>query len=830
MDPSTAGTPLAEAVLVEGTRQLQVTIEVGDVLATFGDVLLLKYAQASHGLDRVVADGLEQSGSSVAGLLPLPGRSLTVAAGSVAKCEHVVFVGTPPLGRFGYDALRTWARESLLAASATPGQVATVLATVHGTEINGSGALDEDVALASEVRGFRDALRSGDLDIRVATVRIVERDEARARRLAEGLAAAARPDANDWQPTDAALTRTVSSARDELSPDALVTASGLAAAIQHRHPEYAGTAFGRVELDPEIGPKNTVDVWLTQVRALYDTAELTASQSVRLSGRLVVAGLAMIDRDLRTVLTRAGVLAVLLAEMDIKPRDPSLRQKVPWTPDNPVGRDTDELGRRLVAKALARQLADFDRDHGGYSFALLVDGRWGAGKTTLLSFLVEEANKARESLELPPVCTVTFDAWRQSRAGPPWLRLMTALRTQLVKQHHLRGWTRIREWLRRLGTATMVTAVVVAIVAVTLVVLWATDIVGFDTAASQVTAVVALAATIVTGAKALGRVLTSDSQRQARSFIDNSPEPMDSLAEHFQWLRCRCEVPIMFLIDDLDRCAQDYVVELLDTMQKLVRDEGQGSRSPTLYIVVAADGRWLRSAYEVAHAPFADTIGEPGRPLGSLFLDKLFQVRVPVPELSPRLQQRFLEGLLGSVEEAEIGSETTIEVKARIGAATTNDEVLEVLRSTAPLERMNVAEAALEKLNSPDGAGGSEAHHALERFAPLLEPNPRSVRRFLMAFSVLRAARLAEGNPVATEPLALWTIVTVRWPLLAEYLADEPERVDLFHAPAAQSDGRVPTGLQALLAAPTDELRQVLTHPVGGPLQPDVIRQCAGLA
>ena len=126
------------------------------------------------------------------------------------------------------------------------------------------------------------------------------------------------------------------------------------------------------------------------------------------------------------------------------------------------------------------------------------------------------------------MCTVTFDAWRQSRAGPPWLRLMTALRTQLVNQHHLRGWTRIREWLRRLGTATIVTAVVVAIVAATLAVLWATDVVNFDTAASQVTAVVALAATIVTGARALGHELTSDSQRRARSFIDNGPEPMDS--------------------------------------------------------------------------------------------------------------------------------------------------------------------------------------------------------------------------------------------------------------------------------------------------------------
>src|SRR3954454_11472770 len=141
MEPSAAGTPLTEAVLVEGNHHLQVTVESGDALATFGDVLLLKYAQASFGLDRVVAEGLEQDGSIVGDLLPLPGRSLTVAAGSVAATKHVVFIGTPPLGRFGYDALRTWAREGLVAASQTPGQATTVIATIHGMEITGPGTL-----------------------------------------------------------------------------------------------------------------------------------------------------------------------------------------------------------------------------------------------------------------------------------------------------------------------------------------------------------------------------------------------------------------------------------------------------------------------------------------------------------------------------------------------------------------------------------------------------------------------------------------------------------------------------------------------------------------
>lgn len=823
MEQSTAGTPLAEVVVAQGDRSVQVTVEFGDALATFGDVLLVKYAQASYGLDRVIAERLARQGSDLTGQLPLPGHGLTIAARSVSKTEYVVFMGTPPLSRFGYDAVRTWAREGLAAASEAPGQAATVVTTVHGPEMGGGAALDEELALVWEVRGFKDALRSGEVASSLRTVRIVERDAARAQRLAEGLSAAASAEGDTRDVDDTELTRTVSSARDGLSPGTLVTAGRLATEIQRLHPEYAGASFGSIQIDRDAGATRTVDDWLKLVRRLFD-GDL-------LSGRHVVAGLAMVDQPLRATLDRAGALSALLSEMDVPPRDPSLRQEVPWTPDDPVGRHADDLGRRLVARSLAHQLASFDRDHHGSSFALLIDGRWGAGKSTLLRFLVETVSQARLERSQAPVCVVRFDAWRQSRAGPPWLRLMTGLRTQLVADGHLRGWRRLVERGRRLDTATQTAVVVFVVAASTLVVLSAAGTVSLDSAATQVSAVVAFVAALATGATALGRTLAWDSQRRARSFVDTSPEPMVQLAEHFRWLRCRCDVPVMFLIDDLDRCEQDYVVDLLDTIQKLVRDEGQDATNPpTLYIVVAADGRWLRSAYEVKHASFGDAIGEPGRPLGSLFLDKLFQVRVPVPQLSPRLQQQYLERLLGSVEQGGPRSEQAAEVVARVQAASTTDEVLEVLRSTPPLERIEVAEAALDQLTSAQSSGGPEAHHALERFAPLLEPNPRSVRRFLMAFSVLRAARLAEGNPVATDPLALWTIVTVRWPMLAEFLTDDPERVNLFNASTtSQLDSRVPDGVRDLVAQPTDELRQVFNHSVGGPLRPDVIRQCAGL-
>lgn len=828
MGPTTPGSPLATVTVAEGDRHIQVTIESGDALTTPGDVLLVKYAQGSYGLDREVVKRLRESGSDV-GQLPLPGRSLTIKVAGIAKTDHVVFMGTPPLSRFGYDAVRTWAREGLAAASNAPGRAATVVTTVHGLEIGGV-AFDEQLTLESQLQGFRDALRFDQGTASLTNVRIVERDTARARRLADQLPVAARPEVDTGDVDDSRLSPTVSAARTRLSPTGVVTAGELASSIQQLHPEYANASFGNVRIDPDLGTTRTVDDWLKLVRGLYDPADVSTSDRDLLSGRLLVAGLAMLDEPLRRTLDRDGVLSALLMEMEVRPRDPSLRQDVPWTPDDPRSR-ADDLGRRLVARSLAEQLTSFDDDHRGYSFALLIDGRWGAGKSTLLRLLVDELEQARAKRQLKPACIVSFDAWRQSRAGPPWLRLMTGLRAQLIADGYLRGPTRIVERWRRLGVAAQVAVVVFAAVAAALLALWASGALPVDSAAAQITAVAAFVAALATASTAVGRALGSDSQRRARSFLDSSPEPMIQLAEHFHWLRCRSQAPVMFLIDDLDRCDQDYVVELLDNVQKLVRDEGADSgKPPTLYVVVAADERWLRSAYQVKHASFVDAIGEPGRPLGSLFLDKFFQVRVPVPELSPRLQQRFLQGLLGSVGGGGTHSMQTGELRARIRDASTNDEVLEVLRSTDPLQRIEVAEAALDRLSSSHGSRAPESRHALERFAPLLEPNPRSVRRFLIAFDVLRAARLGEGNPVATEPLALWTIVTVRWPMLAEFLADDPERVKLFGAPKDQLDLRVQDALRDLLVAPTDELRQVFNHAVGGPLTSDVIRQCAGLA
>ena len=61
--------------------------------------------------------------------------------------------------------------------------------------------------------------------------------------------------------------------------------------------------------------------------------------------------------------------------------------------------------------------------------------------------------------------------------------------------------------------------------------------------------------------------------------------------------------------------------------------------------VVAADRRWLHAAFEKVYEQFAASVKEPGRRLGSLFLEKAFELSVSLPRLSPKTQADFWDYL-----------------------------------------------------------------------------------------------------------------------------------------------------------------------------------------
>jgi len=161
---------------------LKIDVNEGDVLLVKADVLALKYAQASYGVDAIVLKKLINLGPGV--VLPEVGgiRLFDNVPGIAAR--SVLFVGVPPLEEFMYREIRQFARKAFSSLASRAPQTALVAMTLHGA---GYG-LDEAEAFESEVAGIVDAYQDGDAPDALEQVLIVEHNHGRATRLKSLLA------------------------------------------------------------------------------------------------------------------------------------------------------------------------------------------------------------------------------------------------------------------------------------------------------------------------------------------------------------------------------------------------------------------------------------------------------------------------------------------------------------------------------------------------------------------------------------------------------------------------------------------------------------------
>lgn len=165
-----------------------VQVAEGDALARPADVLVLKHAQALHGLDRRV---VEMMGP---GRLPLPrpGMFARFKSPPGVAAPTVVFVGTRSRGQFTYSDVREFGSLALAAAATAVPAAREVAVTLHGV---GFG-LDEVESFEAEVAGIFDALERGEAPASLERVSIVEHNASRATLLQAHLASllAAEPD------------------------------------------------------------------------------------------------------------------------------------------------------------------------------------------------------------------------------------------------------------------------------------------------------------------------------------------------------------------------------------------------------------------------------------------------------------------------------------------------------------------------------------------------------------------------------------------------------------------------------------------------------------
>jgi hypothetical protein len=232
----------------------------------------------------------------------------------------------------------------------------------------------------------------------------------------------------------------------------------------------------------------------------------------------------------------------------------------------------------------------------------------------------------------------------------------------------------------------------------------------------------------------------------------------------------------------------------IDSVPEFLRsifDKDNGVTAVISLVVALLSGiealrRSLGPGSEQAAKRFAELKSEPTRRLSTHFTDLIKWINQPVslPQFSTEIQDQYWKRLLYDspiFDEANRRGARN-RAKYRMNELRTEVEILEELEKESstpannPIYGQTLREAAAERLATPEVQQHTE--HTLKEFAPLLELNPRAMKRFINAYGMTRTVDLLSGKEIADPTqLALWTIVRLRWPTLAEYLEQNPRIV-----------------------------------------------------
>jgi hypothetical protein len=476
-----------------------------------------------------------------------------------------------------------------------------------------------------------------------------------------------------------------------------------------------------------------------------------------------------------------------------EPDEPAVHDRYRTQADDPAM--VDALERGPFAAVLATRIVEIrnsertDDPDGDRAFMVHLHGPWGSGKTSILNLLRGELQKPEQKR---PALVVAFNAWKQQRMRPPWWALMNAIYRGAMSRRgrwgeRLRLWWTWWSWRWR-AEMLPILLVALAVSGLTFAILSTTTL-GFVETAAKISAAAAM---VLAGLYAYSKVMVFGSKKAVQAYADLTTDPYRRIVELFNRLVKRINSPLVVFVDDLDRCDSDYVVELLEGIQTLFR------HAPVTY-VVAADRKWICSSFEKKYGDFAGPIGEPCRPLGYLFLDKLFQISAEMPRLTREVQASYLSALLRD-EAPEVTAMTATRIaraKEQVRGINNEADLQELIEEdkakAAPgeapgesLERQRaLRHAAALQITSAQAAAATE--HRLQKLSHLLEPNPRSMKRLVNAVGMAQARGLLEGRTASPETRARWAMLSLRWPLFADFIADHPAAIAHWRKTAPES-------------------------------------------
>lgn len=365
-----------------------------------------------------------------------------------------------------------------------------------------------------------------------------------------------------------------------------------------------------------------------------------------------------------------------------------------WS-DEPA--NTDLLAFRAVAETVADAIFDDALD----PIAVGLSGAWGSGKTSVLELVVSEI-RARSETADGKVLVVSTQPWRYDPTVGPKESL-------------------IAEVLGALSAEFQAT----------------------DPAAKTAIDTLKKLARKVNWAKAVKMAARTAITLQLPEIDDvfglvsDDPESLDGekgmaeFREQFQELLADPAFNhvsrVVVLVDDLDRCLPDTVVETLEAIRLFLSAKGMS------FVIAADEERVAEAIQQKFHT--ADGAKDEESP-AKLYLHKIVQTTIPVPALSRFDTEAYLFLLLA---------------KTGLDDAAYTDLILQcdALRLTAP---------SLDSLAAPDGSPLVDHLITASRLTPILyekfHGNPRRIKRFLNDLNVRQSIARRRGFTLAPDAVA----------------------------------------------------------------------------
>jgi hypothetical protein len=253
------------------------------------------------------------------------------------------------------------------------------------------------------------------------------------------------------------------------------------------------------------------------------------------------------------------------------------------------------------------------------------------------------------------------------------------------------------------------------------------------------------------------------------------------------------ERPVVVFVDDLDRCSPGTVAQVIEAINLFL-----AGQYPNCIFVIAMEPDVVAAHIEVAYGPLVAGLtagsywGRP-EPLGWRFLDKIVQLPLSLPALSPTRASQFLGGVLAGAQDNDGGADGEVDagqVRRLEEAIQRQQPSIEQIPQAAARAQAELAGApttvdrlspearaamrqALGRRLRPDDP---EVKAIVAAVADRLNRNPREMKRFVNVFrfyAVIRQEREVAGLSAADDlmQIAKLAVLAVRWPQLRSALS-----------------------------------------------------------